>query len=94
DFAVKSVQPCTAFEEVYIYPNPANNQINVAWNNLSMVSIELFDALGHQLLENTIDSKAITQLEIPTSNFSNGVYFIKVNQQYGAKTYKIVIEHE
>jgi len=94
DFAVKSVQPCTAFEEVYIYPNPANNQINVAWNNLSMVSIELFDALGHQLLENTIDSKAITQVEIPTSNFSNGVYFIKVNQQYGAKTYKIVIEHE
>jgi Bacterial lectin/Secretion system C-terminal sorting domain len=92
DFAIKSVNSCSAFEEVYIYPNPANNQINVAWNNMSMVSVEIIDALGHQLLVKEINSKAITQVEIPTTNFSNGVYFVKVNQQFGSKMYKIVIE--
>lgn len=94
EIAIKSVQPCSNIEDVYIYPNPANNHINIAWNNSSMVSIELYDALGHQLLENMIDSKSISEIEIPTSHFSNGVYFVKVNQQFGAKIYKIVIEHE
>ncbi len=94
EIAVKSVQPCTAFEDVYIYPNPANTKVTVAWNNLSMESIDLVDAFGKVLLQSDVTSKTITEMELPTSELSNGIYFIKVNQLYGTKTYKIVVEHQ
>lgn len=94
EIGIKSVQPCTDFEDVYIYPNPANTKVTIAWNNLSMESIDFMDALGKVISTSTIASKAVTELELPTSELSNGIYFIKVNQLFGSKTYKIVVEHQ
>ena len=93
EIAVKSVMPCNAFEEVYLYPNPANTIVNIAWTNTSMRSIELFDALGHSISNTEINSNGQTSAEIATDQFANGVYLIQVNQEFGSKIYKIVVEH-
>jgi len=93
EIAVKSVMPCNAFEEVYLYPNPANTIVNIAWTNTSMRSIELFDALGHSISKTEINSNGQTSAEIATDQLANGVYLIQVNQEFGSKIYKIVLEH-
>jgi len=93
EIAMKSVMPCNAFEEVYLYPNPANTIVNIAWTNTSMRSIELYDALGHLISKTEINSNGQTSAEIATDQLANGVYLIQVNQEFGSKIYKIVVEH-
>ena len=79
--------------DIKLYPNPANTIVNIAWTNTSMRSIELFDALGHSISKTEINSNGQTSAEIATDQLANGVYLIQVNQEFGSKIYKIVVEH-
>jgi len=93
EIAVKSILPCTTFEEVYLYPNPANTLINIAWTSTSMRSIKLCDAIGHVISEKAVTSNGQSSAQIATDQLANGVYLIQVNQEFGSKVYKIVVEH-
>lgn len=90
---IRSVQPCNEFQEVYVYPNPAKDQINVAWNNLSMVKLTLTNTLGQALTSSIEPDKTKTEASFNLSELANGVYYILVEQEFGVKTYKFVVEH-
>lgn len=89
---IRSVQPCSEFEEVYVYPNPAKDQINIAWTSLSMRKLTLTNALGQKLTNSIEPDKSTTEASFNTSNLANGVYYILVEQDYGVKTYKFVVD--
>lgn len=67
-----------------IYPNPANNVINV--NSTSNInSVEVYTIAGQKVANYTANG---TQAAISVSNLSNGMYLMKINTENGASVKK------
>jgi hypothetical protein len=76
---------------IQIYPNPANTDVYIdLLNNLNAKTIQnicLYNLLGEKVFEsNSYISK------IPLSNFSKGVYLLKINMDEMSFIKKIIIE--
>ncbi|MCO5268049.1 MAG: T9SS type A sorting domain-containing protein [Brumimicrobium sp.] len=96
NIALSYEDPLTAGLEVNkvssftVYPNPANEQINIhlnTWTNNS--DIFIIDALGRTVYTSTLSSNNET---INVANLNKGIYTIQVNQEGIMTTQKIVIE--
>lgn len=75
---------------VYVYPNPANDVINVSINNSRQISgIEINNIVGKNIYQSSIAS---TKTEIDMSNQTKGIYFIKIYYGQTFLTKKIVIQ--
>lgn len=68
-----------------IYPNPANDVINITGTAIETISIN--NLLGQKIDEFVVNGD---QAIIATSNYENGIYFVKVN---GKDTYRFVVTH-
>ena len=66
-----------------LYPNPVNDCLMIRGENLGNISI--YNALGQVIF----DTFATGELNINTSNYQNGIYFIKI----GNKIEKFVVTH-
>ena len=78
-----------------IYPNPANERINITFDNSESkrIEIKLFDILGRTIYEKgytNINSAA--NLSIDISEFRSGIYFIQVQTDRGILNRKIVVQ--
>ncbi|MBO7460334.1 MAG: redoxin domain-containing protein [Bacteroidales bacterium] len=69
--------------KVTLYPNPADNFLKINGENLGNVMI--YNAMGQKVAEFV----AGDELNLATSDFENGVYFVKV----GDKTQRFVVTH-
>lgn len=87
-----SVSNCTglksngekASSRFYVFPNPTDGKIEIRANQL-ITNLEIIDCLGNvQHSVQNQDSSILINLE----NYSNGIYFIKINQQYVIKVIK------
>ena len=67
----------------FVFPNPANEQLTVKANGISISTVRIFDIFGktHLLSNEPFDSNKTYDI----SNLSPGLYFIKAN--YGDKRY-------
>lgn len=71
---------------VSIYPNPSNGIVNIKADN-TIQSIALYDVQGRVLVTRLIKD---VQSNLDISNYSGGVYFIKVFTDKGMKLEKIM----
>ena len=89
------------FEEdfdVNIYPNPVQgNSFFVEINNLSEhpFSIELFDLNGQIIYQKSVDENygESLKMEIPSTDLSNGIYYMRVLDFYNVKSKKIIVSN-
>lgn len=65
-------------EAVNIYPNPSNGKFNIEFNNNSAEKITVFDALGKVVIESKVSENSNNQ-SLDLSDYSAGIYFVKVN---------------
>ncbi len=73
--------------DLIIYPNPVQNIITLdGWNNYPL-TIELIDISGKIILR-----KEILSNELDLSNIKTGIYILKVKNNAGIETYKIMKE--
>jgi uncharacterized protein (TIGR02145 family) len=72
--------------EINIYPNPASTEIIIESDNEQPTAISVCDALG-KLIESIRTSK------INVSNYANGIYFLKLSNQSGEVTRKLIVVH-
>ncbi len=73
---VKSIDLLSA---VTIFPNPANEMINIAWKGLtaSRMSVSITDLLGKTVYRNTIvDINAVSNITIDVSSLQAGTYWV------------------
>ena len=71
---------------VKLYPNPTNNIINIVLQYKSPYLIEIYNLLGEKMVsENNLENLNITE-------WSNGIYFIKISQGNKLFIEKIVKE--
>lgn len=64
--------------EFNIYPNPANNVLNLQWkneNNESKTEIRVFDLCGKTIYENETDAASAS---LDVSSFAPGLYFVEI----------------
>lgn len=66
--------------EVFVYPNPGNNELNIITSEDSFSKLQIFDIQGRMILEKDIDGVITT---INTDNWASGMYFWKVGNETG-----------
>lgn len=75
--------------ETVVYPNPANNEINISNPSHKIKEIKCYNSLGQLKLKKIINDH---QLQIPTTNFK-GVYFLNIlYNENSAETIKVIFE--
>jgi len=63
---------------IEIYPNPANNQITLIGNKNDLKSIIIYNVVGQNVTNQTIQKKINTsKMEIDISKLSGGTYYVK-----------------
>jgi hypothetical protein len=78
-------------EDFLIYPNPAQNSFTVSLNGLQMqnADLKIFDLAGRCVYKKEIQN---TKYEILNTNFSPGIYFVKVSDGEREEVQKLIIE--
>jgi len=78
----------TVDDSVTVYPNPTSSIIKINCKN-TITSIELFDVQG-RIIETSLYNETSTKIDL--TNKQSGIYFVKVNTEYGSKVEKVVKE--
>ncbi len=75
-------------EGLYVYPNPANEQVCFTWEDKNNVAtLELYDLTGAQVLSQTITNGE----SISLANKASGIYLYKLNFGSAVKTGKLIV---
>ncbi len=69
-----------------IFPNPATDKLNIISPDNKIFSLNILNSFG----ENIYSTKATSNLQIETSSFASGLYFIQVNSQNKLFTQKFI----
>ena len=75
-----------AGETFAIYPNPANTTITIASKNAEINSIQITNVLGSVVYSE--EKNAAQNKEIDITGFSNGMYFVTINNSVSKKIIK------
>ncbi|MTE27302.1 VPS10 domain-containing protein [Winogradskyella ouciana] len=79
------------FNDFTLYPNPANNEVNLKWNKPDDVSVRIYNTLGKIVF---YGKKVNLQngFKIDVSPFDSGLYFVKLNSDNGEITKKLILK--
>lgn len=75
-----------SFSNFNIYPNPTNNTIHINATGFPVNNIKIYDLSGKLLIFKNYNSKINIKTNI--SNFSNGIYILKLNNEFITKIIK------
>lgn len=70
-----------------IYPNPFNEVLTIQNNDNSLITYQLSDVYGQLLASETTQT---TNFQLPTSNFSKGIYFLTITKDNKRFTKKLI----
>lgn len=79
-----------ALTHVKIYPNPANDQVNVELNTNQIANITLMDISGRRVLNQSTNGNRLVSIE--TGSLSSGLYVLQIEINGRTSNHKIVIE--
>jgi len=74
-------------KDLVIYPNPTNDFLNIKSDETTIENVKIYDIKGALLYENKNNEN---QINIDLSDFTAGIYFLKINYPYGETTHKII----
>lgn len=78
----------------YIYPNPADNEISLSFENelYNPVRIEIINSLGKSVYSEDIGLKVPQKIKLKPSEFPNGIYFLNIRHNDFFDTKKLIIK--
>ena len=74
---------------VEVFPNPANDRINLRFSEACEASVRLYDMTGRLVYSRASNAQAVA---IPTHGFAKGVYTLLINADGRQETERIVVE--
>jgi len=84
------VENISTIEDIKVFPNPASNFINIT-SELDNSTLCLYDLTGRLILkQSNLKKSEVKQIDV--SSFTKGLYLLKVENEKGQFTSKIVIE--
>lgn len=87
DAIINGTGNITLSEEVSLYPNPANTQINIVTEIEGDFSIELYDFVGQRLSHVKLADNSIDVSQLPV-----GIYLVKIDFEEGSAVKRIAIQ--
>ena len=72
---------------VNLYPNPTNGTLNIDLNNLTNVSVSIYDINGRVILNKDLSGN---ENSVDLSNFQTGMYLFKIKSSEGEINKKVV----
>ena len=72
-----------------IYPNPANNFLNIVSNSIGINTISIYNLHGQEVLNNKVNGN---QIRLNISELSNGVYIMDIRSNDASVKRKLIIE--
>ena len=94
--AVYSLQPALGINKVNanqvsfeMYPNPASQLLNIDFTEAGTANMHIFNSLGQDVYSEVIDRKSVF---VNTSEFTKGLYFMKIEQNGLVSTRKLIIQ--
>ncbi len=73
-----------------IFPNPAEDQLFIQFDQvIGSIDINLFNQVGQMVLSKKANNRDLEVLDV--SEFSNGIYTLKINTEFGTLSKKVVI---
>lgn len=97
DPLAQSVTENINLKNVNVYPNPSEGILKVEWTSLEKgnTNFEVLDVNGKSIFKHSISvlnpGKQIAKIDLPAS-MKNGVYFLKVNQNYTTRYQKVIVQ--
>lgn len=91
---VSGVEEEAAIGGMTLYPNPANDMVNITFNMNSGADVNIFayDMTGKVLVNEDQDlASGTTNVQYNTSEWSNGVYFFRVTENGVSNTVRMII---
>lgn len=77
--------------EVQLYPNPSDSQLNIQFNASENYTIRVYNSLGKEmflLANHSFEEKVIETIDV--SSWSKGIYFVEVNSGKNSETKKFI----
>ena len=92
DCSILSVDDMTLENNILIYPNPAQQILNIKNNTYAIIdSAIIYDVRGRLISTTQINDSRVTK-SINVSNLQSGLYFVKLNINDTSITKKFVVE--
>lgn len=90
--SVTSVDNVNAVTNTKVYPNPATNEVNIAFDKMQTATrIEMYDMSGKLVYQKQIVQISSGQIEsINTNQLASGTYLLKINNGKDVNSYKII----
>ncbi|MCW3122561.1 MAG: Peptidase family protein [Flavipsychrobacter sp.] len=82
--------PSFAEQNIHVFPNPANDVVNVDMAGINVSRITITDVQGRQVQELAPDATQ-TAVTVPVNNYAAGIYFINLYTDSEVVTKKIVV---
>lgn len=78
-------------EKLRVYPNPLKEELHISYALLSSqgASIELLNALGQRLYVQA-NLEDFGEIEIDSSNWPPGIYYVRLSSDFGNQVFKLV----
>lgn len=73
--------------EFTVYPNPVTDQMNIT-SGVEMTQVDIFNQLGQKVYSQVVKDK---NLNLNTTGFNAGVYYIKITTENGIATEKVMV---
>ena len=78
-----------------VAPNPVNEALNILLDApaTDIQSVQIFDILGRQKWAANASNQAFSTMTVPTLDFTEGVYVLKINTVKGFAKQKFIVKH-
>jgi PKD repeat protein len=90
---------CTGIDEygdkagILVYPNPNNGLFNVKFEkNIGQTHVTVVNVLNEVLFEQSTETMNGNQIQFDLSDFSRGVYFVRIKTESSEQVRKIIIQ--
>ncbi len=83
-----------ALENIALYPNPASNEVTIAFNNAlpEALRVSVTNSLGQELQRVNETPNGSNRISLNVSNYKTGLYFITIKSEGISITKKLIIQ--
>jgi len=89
--SVSSVNDLTAHTDINVFPSPADEQLNVRFDEKTVSGkVQLLNTLGQNVIEQDFNQQTLLHLDI--SNLASGTYLLNITSDLGSYSQKVMVE--